>query len=800
MGEVWRGTDMTLNRAVAIKLVRLDPGASRTVHDQIVKRFKREAQAVAALRHPNIITAYDFGVDETTQTEYFVMELIEGRTIAAELGESIDAGRGPLPLDRVLAIGIDVCDALAVAHRAGVVHRDLKPANLMHDTLTGQLKIVDFGIAHGAELSRLTRAGGWLGSVSYTSPEQLSSADIDGRADLYSLACVLYELLTAASPYVATDVPQFLYAHLSGEPRPLRALAPSAPPALEALLREMLAKVPDDRPATAEAVAQRLRAIARDSAAARDSAIVPTGPAPSDPSGVALPAAGVATVTPTLTPAAPPFTLADPALGATPPLPPPPTTTGSTVAVPPSGDVAPTTLVAAPDVPDGEREPGEPGQPGEPGPRAAPVFGAGTALDHDGGVAPVGAGPRRRGARAAIVTAAIAGVTALALLAWWFAGAGSPAGGQGAAGHTSQPPTAATSPTGTSTTAATVVAECGHTLAFLGPLTGTSAPFGKSIRNGAELAVNRYNAVHGAGCITLRVFDTKASAPTTAAAAAAIADDATVIGVVGPGSSSEADNSVARLDAAGVPLVSASTTRPSLSSQGWHVFHRIVPTDLDVAAAAAPYILSVLHARHVYLVDDGSAYGTALTGRADQTLGAVVVGRATIAANEGTSSTVSAIIAKHADVVLFGGFGQAGGALRYDLSAAGWRGPLVGGATLLDDAFIAAAGRVAANGTIAMCNCTPVPTSGVFVDAYRQAFGTAPPSDSNLGYDAANVLLSGIAAGNRTRESLLGYVNGYDNGRYAFSANGDLAPQYVRIWVFKVRGGHFAPDQVVPTS
>jgi serine/threonine-protein kinase len=262
MGEVWRGLDTMLNRPVAVKLIRLSAAPSAADYDDAVRRFRREAQALAALNHPNIVAAYDFGIDADADadTPYLVMEMIEGRPLTAELADRKAAGEGPLPIGRVLAIAADVCAGLSAAHAAGVIHRDLKPANLMTVASTGRVKIVDFGTARGGGLSRVTQTGLIVGTVAYIAPEMLSSGEVDGRADIYALGCVLYELLTGRGAYDAADPAQFIAAHLHSAPTPLRELLPDAPEALEVLLLDMLAKMPEFRPAGADEVATRLAA------------------------------------------------------------------------------------------------------------------------------------------------------------------------------------------------------------------------------------------------------------------------------------------------------------------------------------------------------------------------------------------------------------------------------------------------------------------------------------------------------------------------------------------------------------
>ena len=252
-GTVWRAHDATLDRDVAVKMVTVDADN----RDAVVARFWREAQAVASLNHPNIVTAHDFGVHD--DCAYLVMELIGGGSIADELASRRMGGSPPFDAARGISLGTQVSAGLAAAHAAGLVHRDLKPANLMVVRPSGTIKIVDFGIAHVSALSRLTKPGGYLGTLPYASPEQMSDGTVDGRSDLYSLGCLLYELLTDHSPYVAETPAQWIAAHQSALPTPLRTYVPDAPAALESLIHALLAKNPARRPASAEAVRESLR-------------------------------------------------------------------------------------------------------------------------------------------------------------------------------------------------------------------------------------------------------------------------------------------------------------------------------------------------------------------------------------------------------------------------------------------------------------------------------------------------------------------------------------------------------------
>ena len=254
-GAVFRGYDRTLGRDVAIKIVSFDHLAQP---DAAMQRFRQEARAVAAFNHPHIVTAHDFG--EHDGSAYLVMELITGGSLADEQARARMSGDGRLSVDRVRAVADQVCAGLDAAHAAGLVHRDLKPANIMLSAATGAAKIVDFGIVWVERESRLTRDGDHVGTLRYAAPEQLETGTVDGRADLYSLGCVLYELLAGQSPYRAETPADWISAHLSAVPTPLRSVRPEVPEGFAALIHQMLAKEPAQRPINAATARAALNA------------------------------------------------------------------------------------------------------------------------------------------------------------------------------------------------------------------------------------------------------------------------------------------------------------------------------------------------------------------------------------------------------------------------------------------------------------------------------------------------------------------------------------------------------------
>jgi eukaryotic-like serine/threonine-protein kinase len=266
MGEVYHATHRMLARPAAIKLIRPEVfgGGDAAAAQLAVTRFRREAETAAHLRSPHTVELYDFGVTDD-QTLYFVMELLEGLNL-----ESLVRRHGPLPASRVVHILRQVCASLEEAHVRGLVHRDIKPANihvgrvgLVHDFV----KVLDFGLVKPmtdgtAEQSLVTQGGLVLGTPGYMAPEMALSATVDGRADLYSLGCVAYYLLTGRQVFEGDTVMQVFAQHLQTAPTPPSQRGPSAvPPDLERLILSCLAKRPEDRPQRAAELDQRLASV-----------------------------------------------------------------------------------------------------------------------------------------------------------------------------------------------------------------------------------------------------------------------------------------------------------------------------------------------------------------------------------------------------------------------------------------------------------------------------------------------------------------------------------------------------------
>src|SRR5512137_1356080 len=262
MGEVYRARDTRLGRDVAIKVLP----SHLSANPEVRARFEREARAISQLNHPHICSIHDIGRQD--DVDYLVLEHLDGETLAARLT------KGPLPVPEMLRHGIEIANALDCAHRAGIVHRDLKPGNIM--LTKGGAKLMDFGLARPTRLSSVTGAisesptgsrpitaeGTIVGTFQYMAPEQLEGKEADARADMWALGCVLYEMATGKRAFEGTSQASLIAAILDRDPTPPSQVMPLLPPTLDRVVRQCLAKDPDERIQTARDVMHELRWIA----------------------------------------------------------------------------------------------------------------------------------------------------------------------------------------------------------------------------------------------------------------------------------------------------------------------------------------------------------------------------------------------------------------------------------------------------------------------------------------------------------------------------------------------------------
>ncbi len=266
MGEVYRARDTRLERTVAVKVLP----AAMSSSPEVRQRFEREAKTISQLSHPHICALYDVGREG--ETEYLVMELLEGETLTDRLA------KGALPLEQTLRYGQEIAGALDKAHRQGIVHRDLKPGNVML-TKSG-VKLLDFGLAKGFELPKekgsltslptqqgLTQEGTILGTFQYMAPEQLEGKEADARTDIFAFGATLYEMATGKKAFTGTTQASLIGAILHTEPEPISAEQPASPPALDRVVKTCLARDPEERWQSAADIRRELQWISEASAA-----------------------------------------------------------------------------------------------------------------------------------------------------------------------------------------------------------------------------------------------------------------------------------------------------------------------------------------------------------------------------------------------------------------------------------------------------------------------------------------------------------------------------------------------------
>jgi len=248
MGVVYKARDTKLDREVALKF--LPESLTPTEEDR--RRFIREAKSAAALNHPNICTIYS--VDEHEGRQFITMEYIEGETLRDKMD------RGDLPVQTALNYGSKIAEALAAAHEKGIIHRDIKPANIMVDS-KGRIKVMDFGLAKLKQGRDITKTGDTVGTLAYSSPEQIRGEEVDHRSDLFSLGIVFYEMLAGQKPFRGEHQAAMTYAIVNEDPASIKNFVPEAPDKLERFFRKALAKDPQERFGSAGEMKEALEAL-----------------------------------------------------------------------------------------------------------------------------------------------------------------------------------------------------------------------------------------------------------------------------------------------------------------------------------------------------------------------------------------------------------------------------------------------------------------------------------------------------------------------------------------------------------
>ncbi|MFI5956016.1 ABC transporter substrate-binding protein [Cryptosporangium sp. NPDC051539] len=342
--------------------------------------------------------------------------------------------------------------------------------------------------------------------------------------------------------------------------------------------------------------------------------------------------------------------------------------------------------------------------------------------------------------------------------------------------------------TGNETTPVVTNPVCGRHLGWAGPLTGVAPDLGINSFRGATLAVAEYNRKHPACTVTLTKKDTQGEAGRAVELAPGLVADTPLIGVIGPAFSGETAATGATFEAAGLPFLTPTATNPALSKNHWRAFHSVPGDDDATALAAKTYVTEILKIQRVYVLDDGSEYGDQQGRAVADALGDAMVGRLTITPGQTNYADVTRrILSSGAAAVFFGGYYDDAGRLRKALVQAHVTAPLVTGDGVKDDQFLRIAGPYA-DGTITLCPCAPPERlDQKFTTAYRAMFGAGPGVYSAEGYDAAQVFLAGIEAGNGSREQMMDFVDGYDHegltGHLAFDDDGRAKDP--TIWAYR---------------
>jgi branched-chain amino acid transport system substrate-binding protein len=346
------------------------------------------------------------------------------------------------------------------------------------------------------------------------------------------------------------------------------------------------------------------------------------------------------------------------------------------------------------------------------------------------------------------------------------------------------------------------LASCKIQLGFFGALTGDNANLGINIQQGAQLAIEQYNAKHKDNCVGLKKYDSAGVPEQAPPLARAAVGDKTVLGIIGPAFSGESNVANPTFDKGGLPIITASATNPILGQKGFKTFHRILGNDAIQGAAVAKYIKDTMKAQKVFVVDDATDYGKGLATIVKGDLGATVVGTDTVQQKQTDfSATVTKIRASGATAFYYGGYYAEAGKLRKQLTDAGGKAiTMVASDGVRDPGFVKGAGQAAAEGTILTCPCLPgSKTTGTFAADYEKRWDVESGTYSPEAYDAANVFLQGIEAGKTTRAALNAFIGSYSGDgvtkKIQFDAKGEVTEKV--IWAYSVKAGNIVENQEI---
>lgn len=348
--------------------------------------------------------------------------------------------------------------------------------------------------------------------------------------------------------------------------------------------------------------------------------------------------------------------------------------------------------------------------------------------------------------------------------------------------------------------------KCGGKIAIFGAFTGPNAGLVLPSLNAAKLAVKQHNEKNPDCKVELVEFDTQGNPDQATPVANQVTQDQSFIAVIGGHFSGETKATMDVYEAAGLVMIAPSATAPELTQAGNKAFHRVVGNDLTQGAAAATYIKTVLNGQKVFVIDDATVYGEGIAGETVKNLGdALVAARDQVQTGQSNfDATISKIKSAQADVVVYAGYTNEAAPLLRQMRASGVTAKFIGFDGIYSQDFASGAGA-GGEGAIITCPCLPASEAGgTFAQDYEKEYGELPGTYGAEGYDAATVLLEGIAAGKNTRAELLEWVDSYDKqgvSKYIkFDEGGDVDRSKVVIWAYEVKGGQIVPQQEISLS
>jgi branched-chain amino acid transport system substrate-binding protein len=347
---------------------------------------------------------------------------------------------------------------------------------------------------------------------------------------------------------------------------------------------------------------------------------------------------------------------------------------------------------------------------------------------------------------------------------------------------------------------------CDLKIGFFGGLSGDNAGLVTPMKNGSLLALEQFTTANPDCKVALVDFDSQGAPDKAGGLATSAVNDSKIVAMIGPAFSGESEVANPIFEQASLPAITPSATRPSLSTQGYKIFHRGVGNDLSQGPAAARYIKDVMKATKVYVVDDQSAYGAGLADEAKKVLGTLVVGGDKVTAKQTDfAGVVTKVTGANVPALFYGGYTAEASLFLKQLRAAGWKGVFVGGDGINDTNMLSVTGQADVEGTIATCPCAPATEAkGTFVADYQKKFNVEPAVYADVAYDLTNVFLEGIKAGKVTRADLLAFLSTYSKAgsatgvTYKWEASGELDPAEVVVWAFEAKAGAWVPKQEIP--